>query len=106
MALSIIINAHVWGALTDECHPEYGDEDMGPHLGRITGSSSIETLVRVGLEKEAGEIDNIAFFQTKYLLHSGHHRCYLALIRMRNLADWNFMFIFRLITRESPCSFT
>lgn len=26
----------------------------GPGLGRITGSASIETLVRVGLEKEAG----------------------------------------------------
>lgn len=25
-----------------------------PGLGRITGSASIETLVRVGLEKEAG----------------------------------------------------
>ncbi|CAG7835877.1 unnamed protein product [Allacma fusca] len=37
----------------DECHPEYGDEES-PQLGRITGSSSIETLVRVGLEKEAG----------------------------------------------------
>ena len=79
---------------------------MGPHLGRITGSSSIETLVRVGIEKEAGEIDNIAFFQTKYLLHSGH-RCYLALVCMRhNLIDWNFVFIFRLITREWLCSFT
>lgn len=33
-----------------------GDEKSGrtPGMGRITGSASIETLVRVGLEKEAG----------------------------------------------------
>jgi len=30
------------------------DESNMPQLGRITGSSSIETLVRVGIEKEAG----------------------------------------------------
>jgi hypothetical protein len=29
-------------------------QSQTPSLGRITGSSSIETLVRVGLEKEAG----------------------------------------------------
>ena len=33
-----------------------GEEKVvrAPGLGRITGSASIETLVRVGLEKEAG----------------------------------------------------
>ena len=33
-----------------------------PSMGRITGSASIETLVRVGIEKENGLVRNILFF--------------------------------------------
>jgi len=39
-------------------------------LGRITGSSSIETLVRVGIEKEAaGKICTLAFYCAKCKLY-------------------------------------
>lgn len=30
------------------------DKEVSPAMGRITGSASIETLVRVGIEKEHG----------------------------------------------------
>ena len=42
---------------------EYTDDSslQTPTLGRITGSSSIETLVRVGLEKEAGQTSRHIF---------------------------------------------
>lgn len=51
-------NERIGGSNVDAGRGDRGggghQEDGGSGPGRITGSSSIETLVRVGLEKEAG----------------------------------------------------
>lgn len=41
-------------ALHDDSLPGVGGGPAAPSMGRITGSASIETLVRVGIEKENG----------------------------------------------------
>jgi hypothetical protein len=43
-------------------------------MGRITGSSSIETLVRVGLEKEAGKYILYTVIYMKYI-NMGRNEC-------------------------------